>query len=231
MIITQALLDKLTAEAKASPRLRMNMDLRNSDADQSQRMLNAIEPGTIMPIHRHRHTSETVAGDKGQVPVTTMDLEFPQSVWDNAKNPVIQKYLCADLFYDNHSEINMEVVDEYRWYLCNSDFIANQECPLGHNEYVELTKSRLTIANAIMYHPRMGWNTRSKEGMVHLKVGAKSISKNGLLHVLHLFEREQVLDDNRTARILERANERVKAERYFRTEEEKEWAMALEDCE
>ena len=45
MKITQALLDDLTAQAKASPRLRMNYDLRNSAADGSQRMLNAIEPG------------------------------------------------------------------------------------------------------------------------------------------------------------------------------------------
>ena len=45
MVINQALLDKLTEEAKASPRLRMNLDLRNSADDQSQRMLNAIEPG------------------------------------------------------------------------------------------------------------------------------------------------------------------------------------------
>ena len=60
MKITQALLDSLTAQAKASPRLRMNMDLRNSPSDGSQRMLNAIEPGSPLPIHRHRHTSETV---------------------------------------------------------------------------------------------------------------------------------------------------------------------------
>lgn len=59
MKITQTLLDELTAEAKASPRLRMNLDLRNSAGDQSQRMLNALEPGTVMPIHRHKGTSET----------------------------------------------------------------------------------------------------------------------------------------------------------------------------
>ena len=47
-------------QAKASPRLRMNLDLRNSSEDRSQRMLNAIEPGTVMPIHRHRGSSETV---------------------------------------------------------------------------------------------------------------------------------------------------------------------------
>lgn len=67
MKITQAVLDKLTAEAKASPRLRMNMDLRNSAEDQSQRMLNAIEPGSIVPIHRHQKTSETVVCLRGRL--------------------------------------------------------------------------------------------------------------------------------------------------------------------
>ncbi len=67
MIINQALLDELTAQAKASPRLRMNMDLRNSPEDMSQRMLNALEPGTPLPIHRHRHSSETVVCLRGRL--------------------------------------------------------------------------------------------------------------------------------------------------------------------
>lgn len=67
MVISQAILDKLTEEAKASPRLRMNMDLRNSTEDQSQRMLNAIEPGSPLPIHRHKHTSETVVCLRGRL--------------------------------------------------------------------------------------------------------------------------------------------------------------------
>lgn len=67
MKITQALLDKLTAEAKTSPRLRMNLDLRNSAEDKSQRMLNAIEPGSPLPIHRHRHSSETVVCLRGRL--------------------------------------------------------------------------------------------------------------------------------------------------------------------
>ena len=67
MVISQAVLDKLTAEAKASPRLRMNLDLRNSADDQSQRMLNAIEPGSPLPIHRHRYTSETVVCLRGRL--------------------------------------------------------------------------------------------------------------------------------------------------------------------
>ena len=67
MKITQALLDSLTEQAKASPRLRMNYDLRNSAEDTSQRMLNAIEPGAPLPIHRHQKTSETVVCLRGRL--------------------------------------------------------------------------------------------------------------------------------------------------------------------
>ena len=67
MLISTAVLDELTAQAKASPRLRMNLDLRNTPADQSQRMLNALEPGTVLPIHRHRHSSEVVVVLRGKV--------------------------------------------------------------------------------------------------------------------------------------------------------------------
>ena len=67
MKIDNILLDKLTAQAKESPRLRMNLDLRNSDGDSSQRMLNAIEPGSVVPIHRHQKTSETVVVLRGRV--------------------------------------------------------------------------------------------------------------------------------------------------------------------
>ncbi len=67
MTITQSILDNLTAQAKASPRLRMNVALRNSPEDKSQRMLNAIEPGSPMPIHRHQHSSETVVCLRGRL--------------------------------------------------------------------------------------------------------------------------------------------------------------------
>ncbi len=65
MIITKEILDELTAKAKASERLRANLDLRNSAEDKSQRMLNALEPGTLMPIHRHKGTSETCVCIRG----------------------------------------------------------------------------------------------------------------------------------------------------------------------
>ena len=67
MKITQAILDDLTAQAKASPRLRMNLDLRNSPSAGSQRMLNAIEPGSPLPIHRHMKSSETVVCLRGHL--------------------------------------------------------------------------------------------------------------------------------------------------------------------
>lgn len=67
MKITQALLDGLTEQAKASPRLRMNLDLRNSPEDTSQRMLNALEPGTPVPIHQHLKSSETVVCLRGHL--------------------------------------------------------------------------------------------------------------------------------------------------------------------
>ena len=73
MKITQAILDNLTEQAKASPRLRMNQDLRNSAGDQSQRMLNAIEPGSQLPIHRHQKTSETMVCLRGRLQVKFYD--------------------------------------------------------------------------------------------------------------------------------------------------------------
>ncbi len=59
MIITKEILDELSAKSNENPRLRLGMDMRNSADDQSQRMLNALEPGTVMPIHRHKGSSET----------------------------------------------------------------------------------------------------------------------------------------------------------------------------
>ena len=67
-VIDSKVLNASTEQAKASPRLRMNMDLRNSVADGSQWMLNALESGTVMPIQRHRASSETVVFLRGKIP-------------------------------------------------------------------------------------------------------------------------------------------------------------------
>ena len=79
------LLDSLTEQAKCSPRLRMNLDLRNSAADTSQRMLNALQPGTKVPVHRHRETSETIICLQGCMDVVIYD--------DNAME-VLRVRLC-----------------------------------------------------------------------------------------------------------------------------------------
>jgi len=89
MIIDKELLDELTEQAKKSPRLRMNYDLRTSPDVQSQRMLNALEPGTIMPIHRHKETSETVVCIRGH----------------------FEEYLYAEDANDNGRLVLQEVVD------------------------------------------------------------------------------------------------------------------------
>ena len=73
MKITQAILDDLTAKAKESSRLRMNLDLRDSADDTSQRMLNAIEPGSPLPIHRHQKSSETMVCLRGRLQVEFYD--------------------------------------------------------------------------------------------------------------------------------------------------------------
>ena len=60
MKMDKAFLDGLLIQAQANPRLRQHYDLRTSPADTSQRLLNALMPGTVTPIHRHEDTSETV---------------------------------------------------------------------------------------------------------------------------------------------------------------------------
>ena len=73
MIINNQLLDEIQDKAKESPRFRMNMDLRNSGEDKSQRMLNVLLPGTVVPIHRHRETSETTIIMRGKLFIVFYD--------------------------------------------------------------------------------------------------------------------------------------------------------------
>ena len=67
MILDQKILDSLSQQAKESPRLRQALDLRTTPEDQSQRILNAVEPGAILPIHRHRGSTETIIVLRGKV--------------------------------------------------------------------------------------------------------------------------------------------------------------------
>ena len=79
MIIDKTILDELTEKAKKSPRLRMLYDLRNSPEDGSQRIINAIEPGTVLPVHRHQLSSETAICIRGH---------YEEYFYDNQGNVV-----------------------------------------------------------------------------------------------------------------------------------------------
>ena len=89
MEINKSLLDNLLEQAAASPRLRMNYDLRTSPEDTSQRMLNALLPGTPLPIHRHTKTTETLVLLRGRMEEIFYEEGF-ESVWDGDSH-------CMDL--------------------------------------------------------------------------------------------------------------------------------------
>ena len=126
----------------------------------------------------------------------------------------------------------MDTVDEYRWYLCDADYITSQTYLPNHKQCVELTKKRLTLANVLKYHPRMGWNSRGAEGLTHLQAGVWAVSKNRVLNVLHYYETKLVLDnDKRSISNVERMNAKVESDRYFGTQEEDKWKEGLVDCD
>lgn len=67
--IDKELLNKVSQEAKESPRLRMNYNFHEHLDDKAQRLLNALDPGTLLPVHRHRHTAETYILLRGKIKV------------------------------------------------------------------------------------------------------------------------------------------------------------------
>lgn len=101
MVIDSKILNELTAHAKANPRLRQAMDLRNTPEDLSQRMLNALEPGTVMPIHRHHGSSETVVILRGKI---------RWLFYDDNRNETERVVLDAE------GETRMLNVDKDRWH-------------------------------------------------------------------------------------------------------------------
>lgn len=82
MVIDQQLLDEVSASAKASPRLRMNLNFHQSLDEKCHRFLNALEPGTVVPVHHHPTKDETFIVIRGRVKVITYngDGEVVESV-------------------------------------------------------------------------------------------------------------------------------------------------------
>lgn len=105
MRIDKELLDNLTEQAKNSPRLRMNYDLRDSADDKSQKMLNALEPGTILPIHRHPAFSEVVVMVRGKA---------VQYMYDDKGNVTDEIRMAAD------SDCPGMVVEKGAWHRLES---------------------------------------------------------------------------------------------------------------
>ena len=101
MVVFKSLLDDLSEQAKANPRLRQAMDLRNSPEDTSQRMLNALEPGTVMPIHRHHGSSEAVVILRGRIRWMFYD--------ENGKE-------TESIVLDANGPIRMIVAEKDRWH-------------------------------------------------------------------------------------------------------------------
>ncbi len=100
MLIDEMHLETLLEQATESDRRRANYDLRTTPNDTSQRMLNVLLPGTLVPIHRHRETTETVVVISGRLVEVFYDengvesarydlcpaegryaLQIPQGVW------------------------------------------------------------------------------------------------------------------------------------------------------
>ena len=86
-LIDKSLLDGLFAQAKDSPRQRQNHDMRTSGDDRSQRMLNALLPGTKVAIHRHPHSAESVICLCGRL---------NEVVFDDNGNEIERICLCPD---------------------------------------------------------------------------------------------------------------------------------------
>lgn len=107
MIIDDALLDKVRVLAQQSIRKRMHYDLRNTENDQSQRMLNVLEVGTVLPIHRHHKSTETVFLIKGHIVERFYD-DAGRVIAEYDLNPVEGRY---GVDVPNHVWHNFEVLE------------------------------------------------------------------------------------------------------------------------
>ena len=120
-------MDSLTEQAKVSPRLRMNMDLRNGVDDQSQRMLNAIEPESVVPIHRHQKSSETVVCLRGRVVeeyYDELDRICTEAIELSPNGPVVALNIPAGQWHTLRSLESGSVILEMK----EGKFEPTQEC-------------------------------------------------------------------------------------------------------
>lgn len=91
MLIDNKLLDEITEKAEQSPRLRMNFNLHDSLYAKAQRLLNVLLPGTVLPIHRHRHTAESYVLLRGKMMVVFYD-DLGEQIERYLLDPTIGNY-------------------------------------------------------------------------------------------------------------------------------------------
>ena len=91
MLIDSELLDKVSGLAAASPRLRINYNLHECLDAPAQRLLNALEPGTMLPIHRHNHTAETYVLLRGRIDVMFYSADETETERFHL-NPIVGNY-------------------------------------------------------------------------------------------------------------------------------------------
>ena len=117
-LLDKNLLSDLHKKAASSERLRMNFDLRTTAEDDSQRMLNALQPGTKVPIHRHLKTSETVVCLEG-----CLDWVFYEELPNmDAGGPVHDGETAAD---------ESQFVETARFRVCPREGIHGLQVPKG----------------------------------------------------------------------------------------------------
>ena len=136
MIIDSDFLDGLSSEAQISSRLRKHYDLRDSVEDTSQRMLNAIEPGTVIPIHRHTMTSETVTCIRGRV----CEILFEE------KNGVLQEFLRCEMSPGGKNAIIQ--VPSGVWHTCRSLENGSVILEFKNTKYDPLTTEEIWSGDA-----------------------------------------------------------------------------------
>ena len=99
------MLDNLLAKAATNPRMRQNLDLRTSEADGSQRMLNALLPGTVLPVHRHTKTTETLVVLRGRME----EIFYEEGSESEGNGDICCKDLCRRRVLRETSRVLLEV--------------------------------------------------------------------------------------------------------------------------
>lgn len=163
-------------------------------------------------------------------PRVTMDLTITDKIQESFKKDSLVMQLSHDLFHNIESMIDMNQVDEYRWYLFDDDVITSSSIGIiDLNTRIQLTKQRLKLANVLRFHPRMRWNSLSEDGFIQLKAGIKALTKNELLDILHYFEMMYVIPVfPRTKKHLLLFNDHIEKDTYYTKEQENEWKAGLE---